>query len=801
MTWPGSSAHENRGKDLNYRNILRPIAWLLVANCLAWPMNAAADESFVVEDIALEGLQRIPDGTLFNYLPINIGDELDSARVAQGIRALYATGFFHDIEFRREGSTLVIIVEERPTIALFQLSGNKEIPDEDLRRVLREVGLTEGRIFNRSVLEGVETELQRQYFARGRYGMEVERTVTELPSNTVAVSLVIREGLVARIREIAFVGNEAFSDSELLGEFELRTRNWLSWFRGDDQYSREKLQGDLETLRSYYMDRGYAAFGVRSTQVAISPDKKEVYITINIEEGEPYRIGEVTLSGNLVVPEEVMRQFLVVEPGSTFSLAAVTQSTEWMVLRLGEEGYAYAEVTPIPDIDDETRTVDLNLFVQPGSRVYVRRIEFGGSNLTDDETYRREMRQLEGSWLQSGAIERSRTRLQRLPFVENVEIDTTPVPGAEDLVDVDVEVTERNPGDFNFGIGYSSAHGALINAGLTHSNFLGRGLRTQIQASRSRFEDNYAFSYTDPYLTTNGVSGRATVFYRSLDSLFVRSSPFLMNTYGGSFEFGIPISEFNRFNIGFAVQDTEIIATQLSATQLRDWTQNPNHGDIFTLPDPLDPTATIGWGTNFRTFELLAGFVTDTRNRSIFATSGHRRQYSVEVTIPPSDVEYVMANFINESYFPLPRDFTLSARGGIRLGHALGDTTAIPPYKHFYGGGPDSVRGYREAWLGPRDSFDRPYGGNIMMFSQVELILPTLFEAMRDKSQISLFYDVGNVFNGRSNVSFDELRMSAGVSLTWLAPIGAMKISVAFPFRQQPGDETERIQFSVGSAF
>lgn len=783
----------------------RPLLWLLIASCLAWHGPAAASDPFVVEDIEIVGLQRIPDGTLFNYLPVSIGDELDAARVAQAVRALYATAFFDDVELRRDGSTLIVVVKERPTIALFSISGNREISDEDLRRVLRDVGLTEGRIYNPSVLENVQTELRRQYFSRGRYGMQVDTRVRELANNTVSITVTIREGLVARIRDISFVGNEVFSDDRLQRELESSTRNWLSWLRGDDQYSREKLQGDLETLRSFYMDRGYASFMVHSTQVAISPDKKEVYITINLEEGALYTIGDITFVGNLIVPEEELKALLTVERGSTFSLGAITQSIEWMTMRLGLEGYAYAEVTPLPEVDTETKTVGLTLHVQPGSRVYVRRIEFSGNPGTNDETYRREMRQLEGAWLQSGAIERSRIRLQRLPFVERVEIDTTPVPGTEDLVDIDIDITERNPGDFNFGIGYSSAFGMMLNTGLTHTNFLGRGQRVQLELGRSQFDESYSVSFTEPYLTANGVSATAVLFYRSMDSLFVRSSPFVMNSYGGSFLFGLPISEYNRVNVGFSLRETEMIASLLSSDQMRAWVTNPNHGRRYTIEeeDFLNPgeMVEVAWGTEFRTFELLAGFVTDTRDRVIFASSGTRREYHMEVTLPFSDVNYVTGRISNESYFRINDNLTLMARAGISAGRALGGAQSIPPYKHFFGGGPDTVRGYREMWLGPRDSFERPFGGNILTFGQVELILPPPFEGMRDNARISVFYDVGNVFSGRNNINLGQMRMSAGLAVTWLAPIGALKFSLAFPFRDHPNDETEKFQFSIGSAF
>lgn len=786
---------------MNYRSLLQPAIWLLTLVALALPCTAVSDDSFLVEDIELVGLQRIQDGTVFNYLPISLGDRVDSQRIAQAIRALFATGFFDDVEMRRDGGVLVIVMQERPTIARFSISGNKDIKDEDLRRVLRGIGLAEGRIFNQSVLDNVELELRRQYFSRGKYGVHVDSDVREISNNMVAITIVIREGLVARNREINFIGNESFDDARLRREFELNTRNWLSWLRNDDQYSREKLQGDLESLRSFYMDQGYANFSVQSTQVAISPDRKDVYITINLEEGNLYTFGEIALSGDLIVGEEELRRFLYLTPGNTFSRVALTNSVELINLRLGQEGFAYSEVTPLPEIDHERRVVDLTLHVNPGSRVYVRRVFFTGSDRTDDETYRREMRQLEGTWLQSGMIDRSKFRLQRLPFVETVEIETVPVPGTDDLVDVEIDIKERNPGDFNFGVGFSGAAGILLNAGLTHSNFLGRGLRTSIELARSEFNENYSVGYIDPYWTTNGISRNINVFYRSMDSLFLRASPFVMNAYGLSMGFGVPVSEFNRFNIGLSLRDTEIIATLLSASELRSWVQNPNHGKTFTQEDPFFPGEDFAWGTRFRTLELTGGFVTDTRNRAIFADRGSMREYSFEVTIPPSEISYIVAAFSNESYFRLTDNLTLSFKGGIRAGTSYGDTSLIPPYKHFFGGGPDTIRGFRENWLGPRDSFDRPYGGNILLYGQMELIIPPPLERMRDKSRLSIFLDAGNVYQGRDNIELSQLRASAGIAVTWIAPIGAMKFSFAVPFRRQAGDETERFQFSIGSAF
>lgn len=782
---------------------LRPLAWLPIAMCLACPpaVTAQQEDSFVVEDIEIHGLQRITEGTLYNYLPVSIGDELTPARTAQALRALFATAFFRDVELRRDGDTLVIVVVERPTIAHFSVEGNKDIKDEELRDVLRGIGLAEGRIFNRSVLEGVEVELRRQYFSNGKYGVTVDTTLTELENNTVSIRIDISEGRAARIKRINFVGNDSFDGDSLRDALELSEPNWLSWYRKDDQYSREKLQGDLESLRSWYMDRGYANFDLESVQVAISPDKRDMYITLAVNEGERYTFGDnMEVGGELVVPREELRRLILPQPGESFARRRVTETTEWMGVRLGEEGYANAEISPIPEFDHESKTVDFVFFVQPGRRMFVRRIEFSGADGTNDETFRREMRQLEGTWLRTSAIERSKVRLQRLPFVEEVELEPTPVPGSPDLVDLEVEIEERTPGNFNFGFGYSDAYGLILNTGITHANFLGEGKRAQIDLNRSGFSESYLFNYLDPYWTTGGINRSIGLFYRDIDQLFAQGSPFFMNSYGLSVSFGIPTSEFNAYNLGIAVRDSEIVASTNSSQTLIDWVQNPNHGDTFEDLDPNFPILNR-WGTHFRTLELTGGWQHDTRNRSIFATRGTLYRATAEVAVPPSEVTYAVVGLRNERYFPLTDSLTLAYNAEANVAFGTGSTDGAPPYKKFFGGGPDSVRGYRESWLGPLDATGRPEGGSIRMYVQSELILPIPMEALKNSSRFSLFFDVGNVFQNRNEVALDELRMSAGIGVTWLAPMGAMKFSLAHAINPQPGDDTETFQFTLGSSF
>ncbi len=774
--------------------------WLLTALCLAWTCASAAQESFVVEDIEIVGLQRITDGAVFNYLPVNIGDELTPQRAAQAMRALFDTTFFHDVELRRDGNTLIVTVVERPTIASFSVSGNKDIEDEDMRDVLRGVGLAEGRIFNRAVLDNVELELRRQYFNRGKYGMRVDTSVTDLANNMVAVTIVISEGEVALIKDINFVGNERFSDARLRREMELSKRNWLSWFRQDDQYSREKLEGDLESVSSYYMNQGYADFNINSVQVAISPDKQHVFVTVNVAEGDLYTIGTVELGGNMIVDEADLRPMVLMKEGDVFNRGVITTTTEWLSSRLGEEGYAQARITPVPDVDEENRIVNLLLFFEPGNRVYVRRINFTGGTTTNDETFRREMRQQEGGWLRTSAIERSKTRLQRLPWVESVEIETVPVPGAPDLADIDVEIKERTPGNFNVGLGYSGGYGLMLNAGVTHANFLGEGKRANIDLNRSSYSEHYRFGFTDPYSTVNGIGRTWGVFFQEADQIFARGSPLFMNSYGANLSYSIPITEFNAFNVGLAVRQTELIASVFSSDQMIDWVQEPGHGNNFEDINETDPFLTT-WGTRFKTLELTGGWAKDTRNRGIFPSAGSLRRFAFEVAVPPSEVRYGIGTLLNQSYFPVTGSMSLMVRSELNVGTGFGDTRTIPPYKHFYAGGPDSVRGFRENWLGPRDSLERPFGGNIRVSNQTELVMTPPWERMQNSMRFSLFYDVGNVFVGRKSFDVDELRMSTGLSVSWLAPMGLIRISYAYPINDEPGDEVETFQFSLGSSF
>ncbi|MGA1729985.1 MAG: outer membrane protein assembly factor BamA, partial [Steroidobacteraceae bacterium] len=730
----------------------RLVSGILVAHAAAAAHAQAPD--FVVGDIRVEGLQRIAEGTVYNYLPVNIGDRLDARRQQEAIKALFSTGFFRDIELRRDGNTLVVVVLERPSIESFELKGNKDIKTEDLERSLRNVGLAQGKTFDRSVLEEVTSYLTDQYFARGKYAVRVDTQVVDVPGNKVRITIDIAEGKRARIRQINVVGNTVFDDEELVEEFELKTPNWLSWYRQDDRYSRESLQGDLEKLRSYYQDRGYANFEVESTQVAIAPEKDDIFITVNVQEGEVYKVGEVKIAGKMVVPEEQLRQLLVVQPGQTYSRRLITQTQELMSLRLGVDGYAFAKIDPVPQANEDEKTIDLTFFVDPGSRAYVRRVNFENTSAIDDEVLRREMRQLEGAYLSNSLLERSKERIQRLPFIEKVEFETQPVGGTPDLVDVSFDITEGLPGQFSGGIGYSESQGAILNGSFVHSNFMGSGERLAVELAGGRYSKLYSISHTDPYTNIDGVARTVGIQYRDITQYVSAASDFSTKTYAASLEFGYPISEFQSLRFGVTAQRSDLITNEFgSAREAVDWVRN--NGNPYTrelVQQGIDPTTgqpiditTILYGTKFNTYELSAGWSYDTRNRALFATRGTRHSVYMSATVPGSDVNYYIFSYDFLHLQPVYKQWTLAFAAEAAWGDAMdADTTTIPPYRQFFAGGPETVRGFRESRLGPKDSFGNPYGGNMKITGRVELIFPVP-DKWRASARISAFYDIGNV--------------------------------------------------------
>ena len=778
------------------------------------PLSSLAAGNFVVKDMRVEGLQRISEGTVFNYLPINIGDEIDGIRVSEAIRALYGQDLFDNIEMRRDGDTLIIVVKERPSIESFNIDGNKDIKTEDLMDSLRSVGLARGRTFDRSVLDNVEMFLREQYYDRGKYGVTIDSEIQDRPNNTVRIQVNVNEGDRAKIRQVNIVGNTSFNEDEIRENFELDTANWLSWFRQDDRYAKESLEGDLETLRSFYMDRGYADFEIESTQVAISPNRKDIYVTVNIDEGDVYTISDVKLVGDMVIEEAYLRNFILAQPGSVFNLNLLTQTADLMSFRLGEEGYANAEIEPVPELDREKKEAEITFYVNPQSRVYVRNINFRGVDQVDDEVLRREMRQMEGSYLSNRLVDRSKIRLQRLPFVERVEVGNEPVPGSPDLVDVNFDLEYRMPGQFSGGVGYSESQKLMLNGSIVHTNFLGTGDRVAVELNSGRFQKLYSVSHSDPYRTMDGIRRTLSINYRDISRFTSAASEFSTKTFGATVDYGYPITEYQSLSFGATVQHSELLSFSNSTQQVQDWVRN--NGDQFGAEVTGDPNV---FGTEFDTLELIAGWTYDSRNRALFANRGTRQQLFLSYAVPGSDVEFYQARYSFTKYFPITPKWVVRFNTELGFGEALGDTTALPPYKQFYGGGPQSVRGFRESYLGPRDSSGRPYGGNVLVASQLELILP-LPDKFASQARASLFYDVGNVFNSGEvqftdrlgspieyKPDFEELRTSVGIGVQWLAPLGLFRFSYAYPLNPYDqndryyGDELERFQFSIGQAF
>ena len=778
------------------------------------PVAGLAADAFVVKDMRVEGLQRISEGTVFNYLPINLGDTVDKVRIGEAIRALYGQDLFDNIEMRRDGDTLVVVVRERPSIESFEIDGNKDIKTEDLMESLRGVGLARGRTFDRSVLDNVEMFLREQYYDRGKYCVRIDTDIQDRPNNTVRIKINVKEGKRAKIRQVNIVGNETFTEKEIREGFTLDTANWLSWIRQDDRYAKEALEGDLEILRSYYMDRGYADFKIESTQVAISPNKKDIFVTINIDEGELYTISDVKLVGDMVIDEAYLRALVLVQPGSIFNQNLLTQTSDLMAFRLGEQGYANAEIEPVPELDRDKKEASITFYVNPQSRVYVRRINFNGVDQVDDEVLRREMRQMEGSYLSNTLIDRSKVRLQRLPYIERVEVDNAPVPGSPDLVDVNFDLEYRMPGQFSGGIGYSESQKVMLNGSIVHTNFLGTGNRVAIEANSGRFQKYYTLSHTDPYRTMDGVRRTISLNYRDITQFTSASSDFSTTSGGLTVDYGYPISEFQTLSFGATFQHSELLSSTNSTRQAQEWVANNGNPFIEYIGN-----GAVFFGTEFDTVELLAGWTYDSRNRALFANRGTRQQLFLSTAVPGSDVEYYVLRYDLTKYIPIRGRWALAVNAEVAWGEAMGETTALPPYKQFFGGGPQTVRGFKESYLGPRDSFGRPYGGNMLVASQVELIIP-LPDKFASQARASIFYDVGNVFNtGEVNFTdklgspieykpdLDELRSSVGIGVQWLAPLGLFRFSYAYPLNAYSGndryygDEIERFQFSIGQAF
>jgi outer membrane protein insertion porin family len=784
-----------------------------------WPDAARRDAGFTVTAIRIEGLQRITEGAVFNQLPVNIGDQLTPQRIREALRALNATGFFRDVELRREDpGVLIVVVQERPSIRDFKVTGNKEVKTEDLLKSLRNVGLASGRILDRSTLEDARQFLVDQYFSRGRYGVTVDARVEEQPGNLVDVHLAITEGRRARIRQINIVGNQRFSDAELLESLELQASNLLSFYKQDDRYSRQSLEGDLEKIRSYYMDRGHADFEITSTQVTLAPEKDDLFITVNVFEGHTWKLGAVKLAGRFVVPEQVLRHYLLVEPGDQFSQRSIAASEKALRDRLSEAGYAYSDVAVVPTADETTREVALTFMIEPNARTYVRRIEFAGVERTDDEVLRREFRQLEGSVLSNASLTLSEERLQRLPYIKSVETETRRVAGSPDLVDVEVTVEEGPSSQIGGSLGYSERQSIIASASFIDSNLFGSGDRLALELNGGRYGQVFSVAHTDPYFTMENVSRSLSASYVERERLTSSFSQFTTQTYSAGASLGYPISEKQYLNLGLNYSHENLATVSSSSLQLRDWVRN--NGDSYFRRVGSDPVL----GTIIDSIEITGGWLWETRDRTLFPTRGGMHRLSFGITPPGSSVSYASASFRSQQFFRIPgfellERFPIQVNTNVGWTTPLGDTTAAPPHRHVFTGGSDSVRGFDDGTLGPRDSLGNPYGGDFGLSTQFDLILP-LPEKFQTAARLSLFYDVGQSYylgdtqfrnrrGDRTDYKFDlgELRSSTGIAIQWLSPMGLFRFSYAIPLRFQEqtrrefGDDVTEFQFSVGKAF
>jgi len=761
-------------------SFLRRAVLLSLFGFLFIPVQA---EPFRIQDIQIEGLERIEAGTVFTYLPVKVGDRIDESQTAQIVRELFKTGLFKDIELRREGDILVVVVQERPGIASIAFDGNKILNDEQLTEVLVDIGIASGHVFNRSVLERLENELLQQYFAFGKYNVDIEIQIDELPRNRVGIHIQIVEGDVARIKQVKIVGNASFEEEKLTEDFESGLKSWFKFFGTRDRYSKPKLQGDLEKLRSHYLDHGYLKFNIKSTQVSLSPDKQDIFITINVDEGQQYTLEAIELAGNLVLPEEELKALLFFTPGETFSRSRIAQSTDAILRRLGDHGFAFPNVNPVPELNEENKTVKITMFVDPGKRAYVRRINFRGHKLTHDEVYRRELRQMEGGWYSRTNVENSRHRLQRLTYVESVEMQTQRVPGAEDLVDLEIEIKERLAGSFNVGAGYSDSQGAVFSTSVSQENFLGTGKTVSFSINTSKVNTVYALSYSNPFYTIDGVSRGFGFNYVSTEADEADISDFDTDQFGISVSYGIPITENDRIN-AFA---------QVNRTEISTGSNTPQ--EIFDFITDNDD--------EYLNFTLATNLVHDTRDRRLFPRVGNRQRAGVEFTVPGSDLEFYKATYSSAFYFPLNQTFTLSLGGELGYGDVYAGGKDLPFFEKFRAGGVRTVRGYESNSLGPKDSLGEPYGGNFLTTFRSELLFPPppLPLIAPGSARLSVFVDAGNVFAEVDDFETSELRGSVGLGINLITGFGGISAILTTTFNDQSEDETESFQFNLGTSF
>jgi len=755
------------------------MSWLRLAALLVvlHAVPAAAIEPFVIKDIRIEGIQRTEAGTIFGYLPVKVGDTMTDERAAQAIRALFATGFFRDVSLERDGDVLVVIVQERPSIAQLEFTGMREFNKDQLTTGMRQIGLAEGRIFDRGLLERAEQELKRQYLSRGYYAVSVSTTVTPLERNRVSLNFNVDEGNVAKIRQISIIGAHAFTEKELLSRFVLRTPGLMTWFSKQDQYSRQKLSADLETLRSYYLDRGYIEFTIDSTQVSITPEKQDIYITVNIVEGKKFTVSSVKVAGEKLVPEAEIEKLIKIKPGEVFSRARLTESTKLISERLGNEGYAFANVNAVPEVDRNKQEVAFTFFVDPGRRVYVRRINVTGNTRSRDEVVRREMRQLEGGWYSGDKIKLSKQRIDKLGYFSEVNVETPAVPGTTDQVDVNVSVVEKPTGVALVGAGFGSGEGILLSGSISQNNIFGSGRHVTAQVNTSKVNTAYVLSYTNPYWTVDGVSGGFDLYLKKLNADANLLGRYETRTAGTQLRLGVPVSEFDYIQYGLGYEDTHITTFPDSPLLYQDYvnTFGADNSNLFL---------TVGWQR-------------DARDSLIYPTAGTFQRASGEVGLPAGTLEYYKLGYQYQRYFPVTSLISLMVNGEIGYGDGYGDKP-LPFFKNYFAGGVTSVRGFRTYTIGPKDSNGDPRGGSKKLLGNVELLFPFPGLELDRSARLSLFFDsamVDDTYNANA------WRYSVGIAALWVSPFGPLKVSAAAPLKKQPLDKTQVFQFTFGGVF
>ncbi len=750
--------------------------------------SSFALEPFVVKDIRVDGIQRTEAGTVFNYLPVKVGETMDDDKATQAIKALYGTGFFKDVRIEEDQGVLVVSVQERPSIAQIDFSGNKSFPTDKMKEGLKQIGLSEGMIFDKSMLDRAEQEIKRQYLAQGKYGANVKTSFSPLERNRVTLRFDIEEGEVSKIRGINIVGSQSFPNEELLKQFKLSTPDWMSWWNKNDQYSKQKLTADLESLRSFYMNKGYLEFNIDSTQVSITPDKRDIYITVNITEGEKYKVKDVKVAGDTIIPQDEVRKLITVQPGETFNRQKVTDSSKAVGDRLGNDGYAFANVNAIPDVDKDAHTVSFTFMVDPGKKVYIRRINITGNTHTRDEVIRREMRQMESAWYAADKINRSKQRLERLSYFSDVNVETPTVPGTNDQVDMNVNVTEKSTGSIMFGAGLSSAEGVVLGITVNQSNFLGTGNSVSASVNTGKVNTVYSLSMTDPYFTPDGISRTFNVYRRDVDTTYLQTGTYKTSSYGGGVSFGMPLNEKDSVSAGLSFDYTNVNLTSSSPVSYKLYCGS------------LDST-----GCSNYSWMLNLGWAHDTRDSVMFPKNGVYQRINTEIGLPGLDLEYYKVEYKHSWYKELNDTFTLMLNGELGYGNSYG-TKDYPFFKNFYIGGVNSVRGYQTSSIGERQTdtvngYDYYVGGTKRVLGNAEIYFP--IPGMTDSKQLRLstFIDSGSVYTSDQNINLGELRYSTGLGLSWYSPFGPIKLVFAKALNPKTTDKTQFLQFQLGQQF